>query len=93
MKQQITRKQWQELSLGEQRKFQETLGHGGFPTIGDMIEFLKEHCNDFKIEYEDSNVSWRIYGSRHEYKSSNPYGDTELCNALWEAVKEVLEKL
>lgn len=43
MKQHITLKQWQELSLGRQRKFQEVSEKGGLPTIGRMIEFLSQY--------------------------------------------------
>ena len=64
-----------------------------YMTIGQMIEFL-DFGNDFSIEYEESNDSWRIYWGlpKKQYKSGNPYGDSELCDSLWEACREILDK-
>ncbi len=89
MKQCISRKQWQELTLGQQRKFQETLGHGGFPTIGDMIEFLDESESIVDIAKKDE-VTGKWFRVCWGERLIDNYD--ELCDALWEAVKGVLEK-
>ena len=67
--------------------------HTPLLSIGQMIEFL-DFGNDFSIEYEESNDSWRIYWGlpKKQYKSGNPYGDSELCDSLWEACREILDK-
>jgi hypothetical protein len=88
MKQNITLSQWQELSLGEQRRFQEVSEKGGLPTIGRMIEFLNQnlkynweirmHDNLFDVNYPDSKTS-------PDFEDYN-----ELCDALWDIVKETL---
>ena len=68
-------------------------------TIGQMIEFLIEHgyqTNDYYID--DSFSSVITFGHRMESKETIEIGWTnycskseELCDALWEAVKEVLQ--
>jgi hypothetical protein len=61
-------------------------------TIGQMIEFLDEQDKILCIDYGSSYVSemgqtnWRVIFDESQYE------DDELCDALWEAVKEVLEK-
>jgi len=62
-------------------------------SIGQMIEFLDENKDGFDLKGEDM---W--YVPRIEYQ--HPSGmlffsmqwDNELCYALWEAVRKVLEK-
>lgn len=60
-------------------------------SIGQMIEFLDE--NDFLelIDYWGANIGGYQNKWRVECKDSQ-FNDNELCDALWEAVKEVLEK-
>lgn len=64
------------LSLDEQEK----IGRLPLLSIGQMIEFLGEDWHDFVIK------SVEDYGD-----IQNPYKPEELCDALWEAVKKVLE--
>lgn len=54
-------------------------------SIGQMIEFLKNETN-FNIDYSGLDDTW---GVRLEEKE---FGNKELCDALWSAVKTVLEK-
>ena len=61
-------------------------------SIGQMIEFLDgvDSCNEVSIsnnggKYSDNNYQWSLYDC------SDAYIKQELCDALWEAVKEVLE--
>lgn len=57
-------------------------------TIGQMIEFLDEHWGAWQIS---SWQEWSI--TRHE-NGETQYHNTEpeLCDALWEAVKDILER-
>lgn len=62
------------------------------PSIGQMIEFLDEHKkHDIRINHQTT-----LEGLRWEFAYGNPYtyggNFVELIDALWEAVKEVLEK-
>jgi hypothetical protein len=84
MKQQISLKQWQELSLGEQRRFQEALGHGGLPTIGDMIEYLEGNLKEYQDRDSDYN---------HGFWTENlsVQWSTNLCDDLWARVSKNLE--
>ena len=52
-------------------------------TIGQCIEFLDEHGRDIKI---DESGDWLI-----SIKDLGEFREIELINALWLAVKEVLE--
>lgn len=55
-------------------------------TIGKMIEILG---NDFKfISYHDEPDEWVVNRMTHNSRS---YRADNLCDALWEAVKEVLK--
>ena len=56
-------------------------------SIGQMIEFLDEEDDYFKTWYRQgkSKIS-------KECRTFEWLYDTELCNALWEAVKEVLNE-
>lgn len=92
MKQNITIEQWQELSLGRQKKFHGVSKTGGLPTIGRMIEFLDEnHALQTKTEvapFTPGVAGGAIIEPTYfiEWKYPN-----ELCDSLWEAVKKVLE--
>jgi len=96
MKQHINSQQWNELSKVAQRKVEDLFNPETEPelrwavhyfqiNIGWMIEFL-----DMPIEIESEwceeheHIMWYINGDR--------FVKEELCDALWEAVKEELEK-
>lgn len=60
-------------------------------SIGQMIEFLDEHASQFVLDYGTSEFGewqkhWRLIFDENQYECD------ELCDALWEACKEVLEK-
>ena len=60
--------------------------------IGQMIEFLQENWNDWYMSYQDTTCNWYV---RLGYlpdieKPRLEYCEEELTDALWEAVKEVL---
>jgi hypothetical protein len=67
-------------------------------TIGEMIEFIDKHVegleikgvrmtNSFLQNVQDNTMIWSIWGGKWSDIDHNP----ELCDALWEAVKEILE--
>ncbi len=103
MKQHITKKQLDELSgEAEQRLHIWVLMHKYTSSwnakklnIGQMIEFL----DDYLLEKKDD---WSIHVGRNGYMFASAKGtlrpqphkglEIDLCDALWEAVKEVLEK-
>lgn len=64
-----------------------------FLTIGEMIEFLDEHGNFgmSRVETQDPLVDVWELDSNDEWiiEAQNK----ELCDALWEAVKEMLENV
>jgi len=60
-------------------------------SIGQMIEFLSDTGNNFWISYDRNPMLW----SYTKGKTPHPEDQNtvpELCDALWEAVKEELEK-
>lgn len=69
-------------------------------SIGQMIEFLDEYFSkkqyDFDIRIHSAGSAWKYPGQR--LTDLNPpikyeiEDEVEICDALWEAVKEVLEK-
>lgn len=64
-------------------------------SIGEMIEFLDEHKEgEINLESGPYNHGVDTYKiGNYEFKNNCLIGwDGELCDALWEAVKEVLEK-
>lgn len=83
MKKQLSQEQHIELAK---------LGYKGGPRIADLIEFLDEHSgediadyNEHAVNIHDVGKPWHHWFTIHwdqEYK--------ELCDALFEAVKEVL---
>ena len=86
MKQKITIDQWRELSNEQQNyltewyiKTEHDLPTIPYFTIGELIEFLGEHWVDYLFEDRQDTVC--------------PTYEGELCDALWEAVKENLEEL
>lgn len=103
MKQHITKEQFDELSEKGKKEFKEWLDKKdyyvlkilGIPkyeiNIGIMIEFLDEHlqglCLDLDIN--KGKVGGNCYINGNTISSLNP---PEFCDALWEAVKEILNK-
>ena len=60
-------------------------------SIGQMIEFLSDKGNNFWISYNRNPMLW----SYTKGKTPHPEDQNtvpEICDALWEAVKEELEK-
>lgn len=91
MKQRITVEQFNQLSkIGKEKLRQyfdarfkttrEAMYLLDFPTIGQMIEFLDEHK---KGSWINVFVDWDM----EQIQNQN-----NVCDALWEAVKEILEK-
>ena len=90
MKQEITQKQWRELSERSQLEIAKRYGDGiekpefwvNNPSvyinlsIGQMIEFLGDDYINVLYKYDNGNPAWTEH----------------VCDALWESVKEVLEK-
>lgn len=60
--------------------------------IGQMIEFLDEHTNELGMQYNDKDARWFVwYGGNEKHPYTTDYeNSSKLCDALWEAVKEVL---
>lgn len=93
MKQQITLKQWDELT----KKQKNVLWNSGFRrdwrmNIGQMLDFLGDDFisvvlnNDgYKITVEERDKDGNIM------MLSKSYDNVELCNSLWEAVKYKLK--
>jgi hypothetical protein len=86
MKQKITIDQWRELSKEQQNcliewyiKREHDLSTIPYLTIGELIEFLGEDWVDYLFEDRQDIVC--------------PIYEGELCDALWEAIKENLEEL
>lgn len=95
MKQHITNKQLIDLSMEAAQRLEVWLKAKGYPqrlNIGQMIEFLaeKEVIDEEFIycqwELNNNCPSWVVNSDGENYRSK------ELCDALWEAVKEILEK-
>ncbi len=61
------------------------------PNIGQMIEFLDEH-GDFIYSKQGSGNEYLYWTTRERGKKQNKHMRKELCDTLWKAVKEVLEK-
>jgi hypothetical protein len=54
-------------------------------SIGEMIEFLFNHVG-FNLDYSNADSTWGVMFDEKEF------GNKELCDALWEACKSVLER-
>lgn len=68
----------------------------GFPSIGEMIEFLDEKAAWFSGVARLQPYSWSIGMLTDSAEDHGPefverYCNRELCDALWEGVKEILE--
>lgn len=91
-------------NLGHWFYQKQDLSHGEDPknlllSIGQMIEFLDEYFSkekrDFDIRIHSAGTAWKYPGQRLVDLSIITYeieDEVELCDALWEACKEVLEK-
>ena len=62
-------------------------------SIGQMIEFLRDNDKDLKMSYGRTPTNMGVYGIGWRVKSKG-FDQTHehLCDSLWEAVKETLEK-
>lgn len=89
MKQTITIDQWNEVKLLSPK-----IPHD--MNIGQMVEFLVAQGKNFSMGYDRNPDLWTFVNgkwwanSKGETKDGQEY--PELCDALWEAVKEVLEQ-
>ena len=108
MKQYITKKQWSEITEKQQWywlvKFkivdnivEQQVFSMKYPNIGQMIEFLKEEKNDdFIDKYFDNQIHIGFDGKPNGCNSKIAIGwddKEELCDALWLAVKNKLNRL
>jgi len=97
MKQHITKEQWDEIGEENQSAYLKTINESAgekikgvgpiypLPTIGQMIEFLGEDL----VSMEKMSTAWWLQGWKMVKKDVNIHSG-ELCDALWEAVKEKL---
>jgi hypothetical protein len=60
------------------------------PNIGTMIEFLSQYQR-IKINHDES-LGNHLYWVEFEYNDASGACGKYLCDALWEACKEVLDK-
>lgn len=99
MKQNITPKQVEELSEKANKKLIKWLkkndyyylyatSEGRILSIGQMIEFLIDNRYYIILEQEDLNYKWVL---TQNFVEGGYYENKELCDVLWEAVKEILE--
>lgn len=94
MKQYITEKQLKGLNREGQEKLKRYFRRSTwiFPSIllqlsiGQMIEFLDEHGIDEIVKWNDG---WRV---AMDWTENGLVEEEELVDALWKAVKEILEK-
>ncbi len=101
MKQDITKEQFNELSGQAQERLLQWVQekhYDPFLTIGQMMEFLDEHAEHRygidPLDTDDMPHRWMVKEYAPEVQPGFWYGITskEPCDALWEAVKEVLEQ-
>jgi hypothetical protein len=94
MKQYITSEQYNELSDEAKQKFvvwhlTQPIEATAYRSIGHLIWFLDEHITGWwKIERSSTKDAWRVQA---EYVNFDDEGGPELCDALWDAVKMILE--
>lgn len=92
MKQRITKEQWDELDQEQQTKicdlfedFFEFPLHKNGPhlNIGQMLAYLGESIDSMCFDGKKSrHLRWNVFYQHHQMTTK-----TELCDALWEAVK------
>lgn len=91
MKQHITLKQWDEITNEQKNK----LWRRGFTKdwkmdIGRMVEFLGEDLISMCFDGKKSrDLRWNVFFMEEGDKKG--FIETELCDALWEAVKHKLK--
>lgn len=86
-----------ELFIGEKFDYEESVSARFFDSdahpllsIGQMIQYLDEHIsNKWFLHTQDKMLFW---GYKSEEENSFDYSDGELCDALWSACKEILNK-
>ena len=95
MKQNITPKQFNELSEKGKDKLWSWIeaGHDSLNmpllSIGQLIEFLDDTFLDINLDtWEDRGDFWQVTSLEKKFKETL---EPELCDALWETVKEVLD--
>jgi len=66
---------------------------GNLLSIGQMIEFLFDNDYGPQIHSNDTAFYWTVEPEKKlDCWKKDKYENSELCDALWEAVKEILEK-
>ena len=86
--------EYSEKSLGNMRFIKEKV-ENTLPllSIGQLIEFLDEHSGEDIANYSEKAVDVHTVGEPwHHWFTIHWDQGQELCDALWEAVKETLEK-
>ena len=61
-------------------------------SIGQMIDFLKENSYSLDIYYSTTQLIIYVWEKKEKVIYQKTFKGKELCDLLWEAVKEVLEK-
>ena len=92
MKKQITLEDFKQLSKKQYDKLIVWILNNRYPeelTIGHLIEFLDDKGNYLLIDYGGVDLGGEKFKWRVEYVESQ-YNSNELCNALWDAVKDSL---
>ncbi len=106
MKQHTTVKQLNELGVNSEasRKWRGFITgdrnhHGGQDeniaeksTIGQMVDFIIENMEDIHMEYLGVERKWSITSCIDYPNYKNWIRNKELCDALWEAVKSILNE-
>ncbi len=102
MKQEVTYEQWKKLTDKQELEFANTvyLKNGektqklAPPTIGQMIEFLESKAKEtgfYRINFAGTPVMRKVEWYHYKFDEfDRTYQKKELCDALWDAVKEVL---
>jgi len=92
MKQEITKAQLDELSEKEIVLYDNWLLSKGYInneiTIGQMIQFLDEE-QEYQFYIFRRTIDWKVVVNDNQYGKVIP---GELCDFLWEAVRDVLKR-
>lgn len=99
MKQQITQQQWDALPIQSKLKYlswaknQQSVYQDYnrlYRSIDDLIQFIDDHIINgwWRIERDGSKAGWRV---QHAYIEFDEDDEPELIDALWSAVKVLLE--
>ena len=101
MKQEITKEQFNELSGQAQERLLQWVQekhYDPFLTMGQLLEFLDEYRQHRygidPVATDDMSHGWMVKVYAPDVQKGFWYGtaNQELCDALWEAVKEVVEQ-